>query len=79
MFCFADDEIRQSEGFKNVSLGNVIPTSFKGFRHQFLSDADRAMMDKFAVTAFEVGLHHINFVGAESPFLVIVNLAIFFF
>lgn len=38
-----DDEIRQSEGFKNVSLGNVIPASYKQSNTPFLTDADRSI------------------------------------
>jgi hypothetical protein len=36
---FADDEIRQNEGFKNVSLSNVI-SSLPKLKVNFLREAD---------------------------------------
>lgn len=51
---FADDEIRQNEGFKNVSLGNVIPATFMGRKLSFLSPDDEASLVKHAVSSFEV-------------------------
>ncbi|CAG9826527.1 unnamed protein product [Diabrotica balteata] len=55
------DEIRQSEGFKNVSLGNVIPASYQASVTPFLTQQDADLLQKWRVPAFElqVGLHEL--------------------
>ena len=42
-----DDDIRQNEGFKNVSLGNVISSAGQDKRVTFLRPEDRVCMCKF--------------------------------
>jgi dipeptidyl-peptidase-3 len=55
------DDIRQSEGFKNVSLGNVIPASYQMSVTPFLSKSDAELIQKWRVASFElqVGLHEL--------------------
>jgi len=57
------DDIRETEGFKNVSLGNVLKASYGAGEKPvtFIADADQAIFKKLKGEAFEVqvGIHEL--------------------
>jgi dipeptidyl-peptidase-3 len=56
------DDIRQNDGFKNVSLGNVLSAKAPDEKIPFISDADLEIYQKYRDAAFEVqvGLHELT-------------------
>ncbi|KXS18732.1 dipeptidyl-peptidase III [Gonapodya prolifera JEL478] len=69
------DDIRETLGFKNVSLGNVLNAKVPSEKLSFLTDADADLMQKLRGPAFEVqvGIHELlghgtgKLLSEESP------------
>lgn len=55
------EELRHQDGFKNLTLGNVLNTRFKSDNYPMLSEEDQELMKKFKAPSFkvQVALHEL--------------------
>ncbi|KAJ3343236.1 hypothetical protein HDU93_009220 [Gonapodya sp. JEL0774] len=55
------DDVRVTDGFKNVSLGNVVNAQIANVKLTFVTDADAQLMEKLRGQAYElqVGIHEL--------------------
>ena len=51
---FSDDDIRQNEGFKNVSLGNVLTAGYKDTKITFLPEKDKVDNNELLLVGFSL-------------------------
>jgi len=62
VFLFLDDDIRQSEGFKNVSLGNVLAVAYatKKEKLTFLEEKDKVARAAYTAAVVSFGVYRID-------------------